>query len=162
MRTIALLPAAAIVAALLGGGPETIPEPRSNLERATRLLFDGRPSDADAKAGILALLDAVSEAAPASRIAGDWPARVGRARALFEKCDGVDEEAATLLLESYRQVTGGTDYRFPASVHRIEDAVGQGRLQLEGAAEALRAGRNGDAVRLLLETVLLIVTPVHV
>jgi hypothetical protein len=59
-------------------------------------------------------------------------------------------------------VTGGTAYRFPASVVRIEDAVAAGRRQLEEASEALRSGRNGDAVRLLLETVLLVVTPMHV
>lgn len=163
MRPITLLPAAVIVAALLGGGPESIPprpRPASNVERATGLLFDARPSDADAKAGILALLDAVAEAAPAARIAGDWPAKVSRARTLFERCGGVDEDAVALLKESYRQVTGGTEYRFPASVVRIEDAVAHGRRQLEEASEAIRAGRSGVAVRLLLETVLLVVTPI--
>lgn len=164
MRTITLLPAAVIVAALLGGGPESIPlrpQPKANVERATRLLFDAPPSDADAKAGLLALFDAVGQAAPDARIAGDWPAKVARARALFEKCPGVDEDAVVLLRDCHRQVAGGAGYRIPASVARMEDVLALGRHQLEEAAKALDACRSGDAVRLLLETALLVVTPVH-
>ena len=165
MRTTTLIPAAVIVAALLGGGPETIPQrpqPRSNIERATRLLLSAPPSEAEAKAGLLALLDAVGDTAPTVRIAGDWPARVARARALIEKGPVGDEGAAVLLREGHRQVTGGTEYRFPASVVRLEDALALGRRQLAEAATALEDGRGGDAVHLLLETVLLVITPIEI
>lgn len=161
MKQLFFLPAAAVVAALLAAVPGSAPAPvpgGASLERASRLLVDERSSDSDRRAGLLALLEAVSEAAPSSGIAGDWPRKVDRARALLVEGGSPDEGARALLGEAYRAATGGATFRFPA-VSRLEDVVGLLRMRMESAERALRGSQPARAVPLMLEAALLVVTP---
>lgn len=164
MKHVFLLPAAAIVAALLASGPGTTPAPApggASLEKATKLLLDERSTDADRRAGLLALLDAVSEAAPSSGVPGEWPRQVARARTLLAGGATPDGEPGGLLREAYRAVNGGSAFRFPELARKPGEVVDLVRTRMQEASEALRASRPAAGVRLMLEAVLLVVTPVE-
>lgn len=164
MKPLFLLPAAAVVAALLAAGPGATPGPApgaARLEQATKLLLDDRSTDVDRQAGLLALLDAVAEAAPASGVPGEWPRQVARARTLLAGGAPPDGEPGALLREAYRAVNGGAAFRFPGSARTLDEVLGLVRARLQEASEDLRGARSDAAVRRMLEAVLLVVTPVE-
>ena len=129
-------------------------------ERAAQLLFAPKPADAQIKEGLLTLLDAIVEAAPGAGIAGDWPSKIADARRILEDSPGYDKVAA-LLDECHREINGGAPFRMPETIHSIGNAVDQGRRNLESIRSLMQQGKAGDAVRRMLETLLIIMTPIE-
>jgi hypothetical protein len=164
MRTIYLVPVAAVAAALslsAPSGPNGPPLAKeARLEHAARVIADEGRTETDVKGVLLDLLDEAIASAPASGLPGEWAQRTARARSLMAAGSPVDEEARHLLEESWRIATG-KPWAMPSSVRRIEDATALVKRDVDGAARALREGRAADGVRLLLEAVLAVVTPMH-
>lgn len=164
MRTFFLVPVAAIAVALSLSGPAgpggPLPAKGARLEHAAQVIVDERRTERDVRGALLDLLDEAIAVGPAAGLPGDWAEKAARARALFEARSPLDEEARLLLEESWRAVAGKA-WSMPASVARIEDATALVKRDVDGAVKALREGRAADEVRLLLEAVLVVVTPMH-
>lgn len=133
----------------------------AHVNRAIDLLFAPQPADQQCRDGFLSLLDAIHAVAPDAPAAGGWPAKLAEARRRVSRGSLVDPRAAALLNECYRELHGGAAFRMPASVRSFPEAVSYGRRQLELARDLLRRGRTEDAVALLVETAVLVVTPVQ-
>lgn len=164
MRTIFLVPIAAIAAALSLSGPagpgSPPPEKGAKLEHVAQVIVDEGRTETDVRGALLDLLDETAAAAPAAGLPGDWAEKAVRARSLIAVRSALDEEARRLLEESWRAATGRA-WSMPASVARLEDATALVKRDVDGAVKALREGRAADEVRLLLEAVLVVVTPMH-
>ena len=166
MRTIFFVPvgAMAVAAALSLSGPGLpagpAPAGETRLERAARVIADESRTPEVVGAALRDLLDEAIAAAPASGLAGEWTAKAAQARELLAARPPAHDEARRLLAESWREAFG-TAWAFPAGVATIDDALAFAKRNVGAAATARREGRSADAVRLLLETVLLVVTPMH-
>lgn len=164
MRTIFLVPVAAFVVALSlsePGGPAGSPPPKgARLDHAAQALVDEGRSAEDVRAALLDLLDEAIAAAPAAGLGGEWPEKASRARERIATRSPVDPEARRFLEESWREATGKA-WAMPSSVARIEDATALVKRDVGEAATALRERRAAEGVRLLLEAVLVVVTPMH-
>jgi len=140
----------------LGGQALDVP---GHVDRAIRLLLSPDRSDEQCTNGLVSLLDAIVQAAPAARLGGTWPAKVKAAR------DSVAGDrlgdSVVLLTDSYRAVHG-KPFKMPASIRSLTDATDYIRGQLLSVRVLLDQGRADEAVRRMLEAAVMIVTPLEV
>ncbi|MGE5361653.1 MAG: hypothetical protein ACM3NQ_21770 [Bacteroidales bacterium] len=131
---------------------------RGHIDRAIRLLLSPDSRDEQCKDGLVSLLDAITGAASYARIEGTWPATVAAARdqASRDELGG----AVGLLNDSYRAVYGAP-FQKPATVRSVQDAKDHIRGLLSSARSVLNQGRADEAVRLMLEAAVMIVTPLE-
>jgi len=131
----------------------------AHVDRALQLAFAAGATDEQVKAGFLSLLDAIVASAPEARIPGEWPSKAAAARRLVAAGSVPDDRAVAMLHECYRNLHGGRAFRMPAAIRSISDATGYARRQLEAARDLLLRGQREEAIRRLLDTALMIVTP---
>jgi hypothetical protein len=143
------------LAPAVGGQTPDVPD---RVDRAITLLLSPDRSDAQCADGLLSLLDAIAEAAPAARIDGPWPAKVAAARARL--AGGQMGEAVPLLNDSYRLVYGKA-FAMPATVRSLADARDHIRKQLSSVRGLMGQGRADEAVRRMLDAAVMIVTPIE-
>jgi predicted GNAT family N-acyltransferase len=89
------------------------------------------------------------------------------AKDLFQKESMFNEKARQYLLLAYRQMTNGKKYESPKELDEFitpaehqEKGRKYGQKLVESALAEIDAGKPGEAARLLLELVLMIVTPI--
>ncbi len=127
------------------------------VDRAVRLLLSPGSGDEQCK-GLVSLLDAIVQAAPAARLGGTWPEKVKAAR--DSVAGGRLGDSVVLLADSYRDVHG-KPFKMPASIRSLTDATGYIRGQLASITLLLEQGRADEAVRRMLEVAVIIVTPME-
>jgi hypothetical protein len=132
----------------------------TQVNRAIELLLVEQPTEAQLRQGFVSLLDALLLVAPEGT-QGSWPAKATEARRLIESGSLVDQGAATLLRECYRETHGGMAFQMPPTVHTIADARAHIRLQLVAVPELLQKGDGDEAARRLLTAAVAVVTPMH-
>ena len=130
------------------------------VDRAVRLLLSPDSHDERCTDGLVSLLDAIIGAAPAARLGGTWPAKIAGARDLVAGGRFLAGDTVTLLNDSYRAVHG-KPFKMPPTVRSMSDARGHIRRQLSSVRSLLDQGRADEAVRRMLEAVLMIVTPLQ-
>jgi hypothetical protein len=136
--------------------------PIAKLDRADRLLLGEGASSAEIRAGFLVLLEVMAEAAPPSAgPGGTCGAKIGVVRVRVGDGSILDRAGVALLDECYRDTHGGQPFAVPSSVRSVADARNYARRQIEGARTLLSEGRGSEAVSALLQTALLIVTPME-
>ena len=128
------------------------------VDRAIRLFFSPDTTDAQCTDGLVSLLDAIVKAAPAARIEGAWPAKVGAARE--RAAGGKMADAAGLLDQCYRAVHGKA-FAVPANVNSLNAARDHIRKQLSSVRDLMDQGRADEAVRRMLDAAMMIVTPIQ-
>jgi hypothetical protein len=133
----------------------------NHVSRASALLLEEHPTDAQLREGFLSLLDALLLVAPEGGAQAAWPAKAAEARRLIDAGSLVDRRAASLLGDCYRATHGGEAFRMPATVHSIADARAYIGRQLATVPDLLKAGHGDEAVQRLLEAAVAIVTPMH-
>ena len=148
--TLALSPA-------LGGQSPKVPD---QVDRAVRLLLSPGTNDAECKDGLVSLLDAIIGAAPTSRLTGTWPAKIAAARELAASGRFLADDTVALLNDSYRAVHG-KPFLVPPTVRSMPEARAYIRGQLSSVRSLLDQGRADEAVRRMLEAVVMIVTPIQ-
>jgi hypothetical protein len=116
---------------------------------------------------ILDLLDITSALTPESPYKHDIQYRIDVAKDLFQKESMFNEKGRQYLYLAYRQMTNGRKYERPKELDEfVTPAEAQEKGQkycqklVESALAELDAGKPGEAARLLLELVLMIVTPI--
>jgi hypothetical protein len=130
------------------------------VDRAVRLLLSPDSSGAQCTDGLVSLLDAIIGVAPASGLGGTWPAKIADARGLVAGGRFLAGDTVALLNDSYRAVHG-KPFTMPSTVRSMPDAKDHIRRQLASVRSLLDQGRADEAVRRMLEAVLMIVTPLQ-
>jgi len=115
---------------------------------------------------ILELLDITAALTPESQYKADIQYRIDVAKDLFQKESMFNEKGRQYLSLAYRQMTDGKKYESPKELDEfVTPAEAQEKSRkyaqklVESALAELDAGKPGEAARLLLEIVLMIVTP---
>ena len=129
-----------------------------HVDRTIRLFFSPDTTGAQCTDGLVSLLDAIVEAAPAARIDGAWPATVSAARERVAA--GKMAEATALLGESYRAVHSKA-FAMPATLRSLDAARDHIHKQLSSVRDLMKEGRADEAVRVMLDAAMMIVTPIE-
>jgi len=130
-------------------------------ESALAQLFGAQRSDAQTRAGMLSILDAVAAAATDAGLTDEWKAMIMGARRRISEGSLVDGESQLALHQCYRQINEGKPFRMPEGIRSVDDAAASARKLLESGPPLLRSGKSLEAVRALLETALMILTPIE-
>jgi hypothetical protein len=134
------------------------PDVSGSVDRAIELLFSPDTTGAQCTDGLVSLLDAILEVAPAARIDGAWAVSVSAARERM--AGGRMAEAAALLDEGYRAVNGKR-FAMPPVVRSLDAARDHIRRQLSSVRGLMDQGRANEAVGRMLEAAMMIVTPIR-
>ncbi len=116
---------------------------------------------------LLELLDITASLTPESQYKADIKYRIDVAKDLFQKESMFDEKARQYLSFAYRMMTNGKKYERPKELDEfVTPAEAQEKSQkyakklMEEALANLEEGNEGETAKLLLELVLMIVTPI--
>lgn len=163
-----------IVAALFLAFPDGImfgsQNKRAKIKKASRIFLN--PADASiTKAKIIGalveLLDVTASLAHESEYSTEIKYRIDVAKDLFQKESIFDDKARQYLSFAYRMLTDGRKYEKPKELDEFvtpEEAQEKGRKYatelVDRALASLADGNELESAKLLLELVLMIVTPI--
>jgi len=115
---------------------------------------------------ILELLDITAALTPKSQYKADIQYRIDVAKDLFQKESMFNEKGRQYLSLAYRQMTNGKRYESPKELDEFvtpaeaqEKSRKYGQKLVDSVLSEFDAGKPGEAARILLEFVLMIVTP---
>lgn len=150
-----------VLVALLAGPAIVADSTTAHLDRAVQLLLSPTPTSQDLREGFLSLLDALIAVAPDAPPAAACQPRLAKARRAASRGSILDEQATALLRECYSDAHGGASFRVPESIRSGGDALGYCRAQLRSARDSLQKGRGDEAFASMIDTAVLIVTPIQ-
>jgi len=169
-RLTALAISLGLFCVLLSAGTVPPDDTKAKIKEASGIfLGPADPSVTSARVlkSILELLDITAALTPESQYKTDIQYRIDVAKDLFQKESMFNEKARQYLLLAYRQMTNGKKYESPKELDEFitpaehqEKGRKYGQKLVESALAEIDAGKPGEAARLLLELVLMIVTPI--
>lgn len=106
------------------------------------------------------LLEAILEAAPETKFPPAFVENMNKAKEISDSTSVLDPDGIVFLHKAYRLINSGSDFEFPSSIKEIQDAVNHIKGELTAAREKLKSGQTDACAKILLEAVLMIVTPV--
>lgn len=106
------------------------------------------------------LIDAVIIAAPETGFPAEFKKNMSKAKKLFNSSSVLNPEGFALLNDSYRMINSGKDFQMPADLSNSDDTLKYASLRAEMAREHLKQGQTRECVKILLEIVIMYVTPV--
>jgi hypothetical protein len=109
--------------------------------------------------GFKLLADAVILAAPETGLPAEFKENMSKARKLFNSSSVLNPEGLALLNDSYRMINSGKDFQMPADLSTSDDTLKYAFQRAEKAREHLKQGQTRECVRVLLEIVIIYVTP---
>lgn len=110
--------------------------------------------------GFKLLVDAVIIAAPETGFPAEFKENMSKAKKLFNTSSVLNREGLALLNDSYRMINSGKDFQMPADLSNPDDALKFASQRAEMARELLKQGQTRECVKILLEIVIMYVTPV--
>ncbi len=110
--------------------------------------------------GFKLLVDAVIIAAPETGFPAEFKENMSKAKKLFNSSSVLNPEVFVLLNDSYRMINAGEDFQMPADLSNPDDALRYASQRAEMAREHLKQGQTRECVKILLEIVIIYVTPV--
>ena len=152
------------------GGTALDADCKSRILKATDM-FVGPPDPTMTRekvtAALLEILDLVGAMAPANQYRQGILSRIATAKELMEKDSIFNDKARQYLSFAYRMMTDGRKFETPKELDVfVTPAELQGKLQkyfkdlVARSIQALDAGHTGETAKLLLELVLMTMTPV--
>ncbi len=132
----------------------------AKIKLAGELLLAKQPSDKDCKDGFLSLVEAIALTAPNTSLPAAFGEKMTKAKSLFEKTSIFNPEGIVLLDECFVLAHSGKKFTMPAEVRKIDEAVEYARRQLQAARAQNQLGKADECARSLIETAIMIVTPV--
>lgn len=155
---------------VLSGAVTPSEDTKSRIKEASSIFLGGAdPSVTSARVlkSILELLDITASLTPESQFKEDIQYRIAVAKDLFQKESMFNEKGRQYLSLAYRQMTNGRKYERPKELDEfVTPAEAQEKAQkyaqklVDAALGQIDAGNLGEAARLLLELVLMIVMPI--
>lgn len=147
-------------------GQETTPEALIGRARAAVVTPEG--SRVAITKALTEALDASLLILPKAEFAEEFKTRIAFVKSEIGRGELFSDKARQYLGLSYKLVSGGNAWQIPAELKDpgptakgIERATEICVKLLDSALAERKAGRNGEAVRLLLEFVLLVITPIE-
>jgi hypothetical protein len=146
------------------------PDTAARIREASRVFVaspDPSVTSAQIRQSLLALLDIIAAVCPELPYQAEIRNRLGIARELMETDSLFNDKARQYLSFAYRMMTDGRKYAPPSELDQFvtpaeaqEKARAHATRLVDKAVGELNAGRPAETARLLLELVLMIVTPV--
>jgi hypothetical protein len=119
-------------------------------------------------AALLEILDLVGAMTPANQYRQEILSRIATAKELMEKDSIFNDKARQYLSFAYRMMTDGKKFEPPKELEVfVTPAELQGKMQkyfrdlVATSLQVLDSGRPGETAKLLLEMVLMVMTPVN-
>lgn len=130
------------------------------IAKASSCLGEPGP-DSKGKEAFQLIMEAVSLAVSATRFSPELAENVEKAKKLFETTSILNPDGIGHLRQAFRLIHGGRDFEVPESVSSTQSAVNYIQRQLAAARKDLGVDRTEECVQKLLETAVLIVTPIQ-
>ena len=133
------------------------------LRTAADELGSAASRSADPMKALTEVVGLLSQVAERARLAPDVRAKIEAATAGLRK-DGRSAEPAAVgqLNEAYAALNGGRRFSFPAGVTDGDRARSAYQREIDRAAAALRQGRPAEAVKPILEALMLVTTRMEI
>ena len=128
------------------------------IQTASSVLFDRSASTEQIQGALVHLLDAALLALPQSAQATDARKNLEAARTEMKDSSPLSDKAYRYLDQAYRALNAGKSFQFP-EVHSIEEAKAHIKDLLAASVAGLKKGPEAPTSRLLLESVIMVVTP---
>jgi len=138
-------------------GPDALAE---KIQKASALLLDSEKSE-DKSQGFLLLVESIDLAATGGGFPAGFQDEVRGALELFRQGSILDQEGGNKLRKAYALLNAGKSFQMPAEISSLDQAVEYGRTQINSALDQVKAGKNADAVKPLLEVILMVITPME-
>lgn len=111
--------------------------------------------------GFKLLVDAVIIAAPETGFPAEFKENMSKAKKLFNSSSVLNPEVFVLLNDSYRMINSGEDFQMPADLSNSDEPLKYAIQRAEMARGHLEQGQTRECVKILLEIVIIYVTPVE-
>ena len=165
-KTTALIGLAFLLAAVpvLSGSQE---DPEALINRARSVIQDPHFSRDAITNSLSDALGAALLILPETDYAADFRARIETVRKMFDDEVLFSDKGRQYLGLAYKMVNGGKSWQLPEEMKTLDANKGIERVTqicqglLESALADLKAGQKEKAVRLLLEYVILVITPIE-
>ncbi|UCH95135.1 MAG: hypothetical protein JSV88_33495 [Candidatus Aminicenantes bacterium] len=122
-------------------------------------LLEGKHPDEDCKKGFYFLLEAIVLSLPQAGYPEKFNNQITKANSLFKKNGIFDANGVQLLRKAYCSINDGKDFKIPDDISTIDQAKEYGNNMIEMSRKHLKEGKVDIAVKLLLETAVMVVTP---
>ncbi len=110
--------------------------------------------------GFKLLVDAVIIAAPETGFPAEFKENMSKAKKLYNSSSVLNPEVFALLNDSYRMINSGKDFQMPADLKNSDDTLKYASQRAEMARGHLKQGQTRECVKILLEIVIIYITPV--
>ena len=110
--------------------------------------------------GFKLLVDAIIIAAPETGFQAEFKENISKAKKLFNSSSVLNPEGLALLNDSYRMINSGKDFQMPGHLSNPNDALKYASQRAEMAREHLKKGQTHECIKILLEIMIMYVTPV--
>jgi hypothetical protein len=130
------------------------------IQRASSLLLDSEESR-DKEQGFLLLVESIDLAAAGGSFPAGFRDEIRGALDLIRRGSILDLQAGEKLKKAYALFNEGKPFQMPADISGIDQAVEYGRARIQSALAQVNAGKNADAVKPLLEVILMVITPME-
>lgn len=130
------------------------------IQTASSVLFDSSASAEQIRGALDRLLDAALLILPQSAQAADARKNLEAARTEMKDSSPLSDKVHGYLDQAYRALNAGKSFQFP-EVHSIEEARAHIKDLLAASVAGLKKGPEGPTSRLLLESVIMVVTPME-
>jgi len=130
------------------------------IQKATALLLDSEKSE-DKEQGFLLFVESIDLAAAGGSFPAGFQGEIRGALEIFRGGSILDQQGGDKLRKAYTLLNSGKPFQMPAEISSIALAVEYGRTQIRSALAQVKAGKNADAVRPLLEVILMVITPME-
>jgi hypothetical protein len=169
-RAASFVTVAAISIAFLSGAPNPQEDLKNRIIKATQALIgppDPSITQKEIVSGLLELLDIAAVITPEGPYKKDINNRIAISKDLIIKDSLFNDKARQYLSFSYRMMTNGKKYERPKELEEFvtpkelqEKSLRYAKDLVDKALASLAAGNQGETSKLLLELVLMTVTPV--
>jgi hypothetical protein len=162
MKRILVVPVLVVAALFMSGRAQAqsrAEDVQKMIEEASGVILDRAASDKQVQGALIRLLDAAVSTLPQSKQNTDAMSNLAAARTEFKDRSALSEKAYKHLTLAYRALSAGKDFQFPA-VRSIEEARAHIQNLLAASVAGLKKGQPELTSRLLLESVIMVVTPI--
>jgi hypothetical protein len=143
---------------------EDVGEKKQNSDVDTKIqlfvdyLVEGK-HPGECKKGFYFLLEAIVLSLPQAGYPEEFNNQITKANSLFKKNGIFDSNGVQLIKQAYCSINNGKDFKMPDEILTIDQAKEYGNNMIKMSRQHLKEGKTDIAVKLLLETAVMVVTP---
>jgi hypothetical protein len=129
------------------------------IQAASKALLKDSPSEDEVRGALVRLLDAAILTLPQAERTAEARSNVEAARSELKDRSMLSEEGRQHLASAYRRLNAGKSFQLP-EIHTIEEAKAHIKDLLAASIAGLKEGQEEVTSGMLLESVLMVVTPI--